>query len=409
MIALLYIKKIFKLSVYIILALLALFMVYFFYQPEVEFLNMVIYNPFYDYIKNLQLWLYLVLYFSIISFINVFILFFLSLYFSYRRERALNLKSRYDKIFAERLTDYLLTDRYNEEHNKAKFIKSIKRITKNHLQIESLFSVYTKIQETLTIDLSHKFKTLLKETGIYYKQKVFLYSDNPDERIIAMKMLSYLRINDFENRILYYSNSKNHAIRTEAFASLIRLMDKDANLISFIGEQHRLSLLDINVVINAVLKNFKMYINYPALVASPRVYKAIIGLMLIKCREKTEYAHLIFLHKHLESNDNMLKLIAWDCLFDLLPEKQSVKVILERFDEQPDDVKHLILKRMHSIRDGNFLDILKNAIENQTLINKVEALKVLFNNNFSEFAEYRNSNDPDVLKAFKEVSDINII
>ncbi len=409
MITLLYIKKIFKLIIYIILGLLVLFLTYFFYQPEVEFFNIVISNPFYGYIKNLQLWLYLVLYFSVISFVNVFILFFLSLYFNYTRERAMNLKVWYDRLFAEKLTDYLLTDKYNEKHKKAKFIKSIKRITKNHIQIESLFSVYTKIQETLTIDLSEKFKSLLKEIGVYDKQKVFLYSNKPDERIIAMKMLSYLRIKDFEDRILYYSNSKNHAIRTEAFAALIRLMDKDSNLIIFIGEKDNLSLLDINVVINAVLKNFKMYINYPALVASPRICKAIIGLMLIKCRIKKEYGHLIFLHKHLESNDNMLKQIAWDCLFDLVPEKEVAKAVLEHFDEEPDNVKHLILKRMHSIKDNRLSGILKNAIETQTLVNKIEAMKILFNNNFEEFTEYKNSKNPEVLKAFKEVSDINII
>ncbi|MFO8066204.1 MAG: hypothetical protein R6U11_01345, partial [Bacteroidales bacterium] len=289
-------KKIFTVFLRLLLILLVLIPVYFFYQPQISIFDVTINNPFYKYIESLEVWLYLILYFSIVSFINIFILFSLSIYFDYKKEKAAKMRERYEKFFAERLTEYLLFEKYNDENKTDEFVKSIKQFTKKRIQIDAIFSTYTKIQETLALDLSEKFKLVLKKLGIYNKQKLFLYSNNNDERIIAMKMLSYLRIQDHKERITYYSKSKNHALRTEAYAALIRLMEKDDVLTAFIKQKHDLSLLDINVVINAVLKNFKTKIDYESLLNSTLLRKTIIGSLLVKYRNLNQYNKLLLNH-----------------------------------------------------------------------------------------------------------------
>ncbi len=407
-------KKIFTVFLRLLLILLVLIPVYFFYQPQISIFDVTINNPFYKYIESLEVWLYLILYFSIVSFINIFILFSLSIYFDYKKEKAAKMRERYEKFFAERLTEYLLFEKYNDENKTDEFVKSIKQFTKKRIQIDAIFSTYTKIQETLALDLSEKFKLVLKKLGIYNKQKLFLYSNNNDERIIAMKMLSYLRIQDHKERITYYSKSKNHALRTEAYAALIRLMEKDDVLTAFIKQKHDLSLLDINVVINAVLKNFKTKIDYESLLNSTLLRKTIIGSLLVKYRNLNQYNKLLLNHiKNGNSNIKgnhyiLLRNIVWDAFLETADENVALEAITSHLNIEPDEVKQVILEKSYKIKDKRLTELISNIIESLTLINKVEALKILFNTDVNRFIDFKYSENKETVKAFNEVSDINI-
>lgn len=407
-------KKIFTVFLRLLLILLVLIPVYFFYQPQISLFDVTINNPFYKYIESLEVWLYLILYFSIVSFINVFIFFFLSIYFDYKKEKTSKMRVRYEKFFAERLTEYLLFEKYNDEKRTDEFVKSIKHFTKKRIQIDAIFSTYTKIQETLALDLSEKFKLVLKKLGIYNKQKLFLYSNSNDERIIAMKMLSYLRIQDHKDRITFYSKSKNHALRTEAFAALIRLMEKDDVLTAFIKQKHDLSLLDINVVINAVLKNFKTKIDYESLLNSTLLRKIIIGSLLVKYRNLNQYNKLLLNHiKNGNSNIKgnhyiLLRNIVWDAFLETADENVALEAITSHLNIEPDEVKQVILEKSYKIKDKRLTELISNIIESLTLINKVEALKILFNTDVNRFIDFKYSENKETVKAFNEVSDINI-
>ncbi len=403
-----YIKTVLKILLWLTISISIFSLGYYFYQPGITIFNINIHNPFYEYIESLELWLYLVVCFSVITIINVFILIFLSLYYDYTREIKTKLRLRYETLFSEKIAEYLLSDKYDDKTKISAFVNSIKRFTKKRIQIESLFSIYTNIQENLAVNLSDKFKILLKELGVYDKQKSFLYSTKNDKRILAMKMLSYLRISDYRDRILQYTQSKNFALRTEAYAALIRLMEKDDSLLVFIGIKHRLSLLDINVILNAVLKNFKTDIDYPALINSDLESKTILGALLIKHRKLKEYSDLLFQQQHFESRDILFKQVMWDSYLELVTENEAVDTILKHFNNEPDDVKHVILEKVDTITNKRFLNLLVNTIESQTLLNKIEALKLLFNNDVDKFISFKDSKNPEIVMAVNEVSDINI-
>lgn len=156
----LYFKKIFQIFPWVILVSLLISLVYFFYQPEVTVFKYNIANPFYAQVKNLELWLYFVVCFIVVTFFLFFTLYVFSFYYDAKRERSASLTSRYEKFFAEKLAEYLLSERYDDKHERNAFVKSIYRFTGKRIQIDALFSIYTRIQETLTINLSAKFKTL---------------------------------------------------------------------------------------------------------------------------------------------------------------------------------------------------------------------------------------------------------
>lgn len=400
-----YLFKFSKRTFQILIAFLLLYLPYFFYQPDVTYFHITVTNPIYEYVEGTVVWLYLVLYFICISFINVVIFISLSLYFNFHREFAEKQIRKNEKLFSRKIIDYLLSDTYENENLYNEFKIKLKKQLKGSIEIESLFSSYTKIQETIAFDLSIKFKKLLTDLELHYMLKVFLNSHDLSERILAMKMLSYLRINEYEDKILLYSQSKNYALRTEAFAAIVRLMDKEDHITNIIGEKHKLSMLDINVIVNAVLKNFKMNINYNALLASEHDSKVIIGLILAKYRYRKEYSNVIPILNHIGSKNLLKNELAWDSFLFLVPNKEAVDIIINRFKEEPYDIKLLILQKSHAIENPQYFEFLNQVIIQETLLLKIEALKILFNSNFKLILPFKNSKDPEIVQAYNEIID----
>lgn len=400
----LYLKR----TLTILLVLLIISLIYFFYQPGVTVFNNNIANPVYPHVEDLKLWLYFVVCFIAVTLIFFSILFLLSIYYDYKRERNARLTSGYEKYFAEKLSEYLLSEKYNDKHERDAFVRSVKPYTVKWIQIDALFSIYTRIQEAVTINFSSKFILLLKDLGLYDKQKKLLYSISNVQRIIAMKMLSYLRINDYNDRILYYTKSKNHALRTEADAALVRLMGNTDTGLSFIEQKYTLSLLDINVLVNAVLKNFKTDIDYEGLLTSNYVSKKIVGALLIKDRKLKEYKHLLFQKPYTVTQNLLLRQTIWDSFLELADESETVHAVMRDFENEPDEVKMLILEKLHQIKDVRFKEFLAKIAERQSLLVKIEILKILFNNDIKRFISFKDSKDSELRKAFNEVTDMNI-
>jgi len=403
-----YFKRIIRLIFISLIISLLLFLVYFFYTPSINIAEISINNPFYVYVADLPIWLYLIVYFIVISFINLFIFFSFSIYFDFVKTLKENAKNKYDLFFAEKLSNVLLLSKYNDELSLKEYAKELKPYLKNRTQLESFFNAYTKMQELLAINLSPNFLIIVNHLKLNNKLKSFLYNDNLDERIIAMKVLSYLRITGFEKQIISYSKSKNYALRNEAYAALIRLMETDKPLLNLIGEEYNLSMLDINVIVNSVIKNHKMDINYQALLASLKQRKNIIGLILAKHRYKKEYSNLILILNQIGSPDAVLNKLAWDSFLKLVPDNEGVDIIINKFKSESDDIKLLIIKNSYHLNDKRFYDFLHEVIDNESLLIKIEAMKILFNNNINLLAKYNDSSDIETNKALKEVSDIYI-
>jgi len=399
-----YVKKILIILFWLILSIAVVACIYVFYRSETEILQYKIINPFYEYVEKMPFWIYLVLYFTAFSLFSVFLFIALSIYFSIQRNRSSKAIDRYSKFFAFVLTNCYLSSIYQDDNFQKNLIKKLKPFVKKQIQLEALFRVYTKIQETLAMDLSDKFKRLLSNLNLYKKIDDFLFDEDFDNRILAMKVLSYLRIHDNEKQIIKYSDNKNFALRTEAYAALIRLMKNDEHLVKFIGNKHQLSVLDMNIIVNAVLKNFKLNIDYKGLLSSENPRKIMIGLMLAKYRYRKNSRNLILILNHIGNADAMLNKLAWDALMTIVPENEVIEIIIDRFENEQEDVKLLILKKSHNIENQRFLTFLDKIIKNQPLLVKVEAMKILFENDFDALANYTNSQNEEIQKAYKETA-----
>ena len=439
-----YIKLGIKRILLILLGLFLIYLIHFFYNPAVLAFGVEITNPIYNLVKDFPLWLYLTSYFIAISLINVFIFLSLSLYYSYKQARRNRLKTKYEAFFATKLceyfltekyripelrglvldsiitrnekdkteselknkiTDYILTEKYDDEKTRKELFNSLLPNLKNQLQIESLLNVYTKYQEMMAEDLSGKFKELMHALKIDKHVKTLLYAKDLDGRILALKVLSYTGNTEYKNRIISYSQHKNYALRTHAIAALIRLMDSDKFLLSLIGEKHKLSLLDINVVVNSVINNFSKDIDLEYLIKSANDRKKIEGLMLAKyrlARKKHLYIH------HVGNDKNLIRKIEWHLIISLLPPEEVIERIVTNFKKENDSVKLTILEEANHLYNKDFHQFLQNIIELEPLLLKIQAMKILFKHNVNGLADYFDTDNKEIKMALNEVTDIYI-
>ena len=378
--------------------------IYVFYHSETRLLGINFTNPLYEYVENMPFWVYLVLYFIIFSLLSSFIFISLSHYFNIQRSQSLNIRDRYYRFFTYVLTSYFIIDLYKDENHRKNLLLKIKPFIKTRKQVLALFESYLRIQETLTKNLSVDFKLLLNDLNLQRKLESLIFNTDFDDKILAMRMLSSLQIQTCDEQIIICGESKNFALRTESYAALIRLMEKDEHLLNFIGEKHKLSILDINIIVNEVIKNKKMDINYRALLSSANEQKIVIGLMLAKYRYRKNKKNLVLILDHIGSSNDLINNLAWDALLTLVPDDDCLDLIIDRFENEQDDIKLNILEKSHHVMSKRFFNFLASIMEHQTLIVKIEAMKIIFQNDFDLLESFINSENDEIRMAYEETA-----
>jgi hypothetical protein len=382
----------------------AVYFMYAFYNYETDLFGVKFVNPIYSFVSGIPVWLYLVLFFSLFSLINAFLFTNLSLFYDWHRSRSAKQKAKYLSYFTYLLSNYFVSDIYKNEGSRVNFIMRIKPFVRREIQLKAFLESYLRLQELMADNLSSDFKPLIDGLNIQNKIESCLYHKDFDNIILSMKVLSYLRITTCIGQILLLAENKNFVVRTEAYAALIRLMDNDDLLVGFIGEKHSLSFIDINMVVNAVLKNRKMNIDYGALLASENPRKVLIGLLLAKYRFEKSSNNTRLIINHIGDQDVALNKLAWDALLSTVPQNETMQIIIERFDQQPDDVKLLILKHAHNILDQRFYGFLVEIIERQSVLIKIEAMKIIFEFDFNLLSTFESSQNVEIKMAYNETA-----
>lgn len=387
------------------LVLLVFGLFFFFYHSEVEVFGVPISNPLFDFIKPLPFWLFLIVCLIIIAFAGFLGFVILSGIFTFRNSLVDRKREKYKRLFISQITDHLFQGKNNEPGNVEDIRDNLKSSLKTNLQTDVYFQVITGIQENVAMDLSEKFIQLNIALSIDRKVVRFLYSNRFDRRILALKVISYLRIKAYNATIAEYASSKNYALRTEAIAALIRLSEID-HLSYLFDQKSSLSLLEINVIVNAVIRNFKMDIDYKALLTSSNSRLAIIGVAIARNRQQKDVLPLI--EDLRESSYPLLKKEAWKTLIALKGDEKCIPAVIREFNDQNQRTQIAILKSMKECRTEQFFDFLEQVAREEPMPIKLMAMKILFNNSFERLAPFLRQSDLDTHKAFLETVDLNI-
>lgn len=389
---------------WIVLITVLSFLFYALFHYETELFGYVIVNPYFEFVDRLPLWIYSVLFFSFTSILSVVVFICLSLYFSLQRSITAKLRLKYYNFFSYILSNYFFIDFYKENERRVKLINKIGKYLNGNIRLISFIQAFLKIQETVTLNLSDDFKYIINKLDLHSDIESLINNIDFDVRILAMKMLSYLENHSYDKKIIKLGRSNNFAVRTEAYTALVRKMEKDEHLVNFIGEKHNLSLLDINVIVNAVLKNKKMKVDYNSLLYSQNPKKIMIGLILAKHKYKDCKICKIPILTHVGSSVEYFSQLAWEALFLMLSEEDLLYLVMEKFEYESDNVKLIILKKMKDFVSLVFYEFIKKIIFTQSLLVKVEAMKIIFINDFNSLVLYEDSEDEEIKMAYKEVA-----
>lgn len=373
-----------------------------FLSPQTTLFGKLFNNPVYDFIESIPVWLYIFIHLTLFLFISSIVLNSLSLYYGFQRSRNDKLITRYFRFFTCALSAYFSGDSYKNEEKRKIFLKRIKPFLKKRIQLIAFLESYLQIQELIAEDLSKDFKLVIDELNIQRRIESFIHSRNFDDVILILKVQSYLRIYSNIEQIELLAKNKNFVIRTEAYAALIRLKDSNKVFISFIEEEDNLSILDINIIANAVLKNRKEKIDYRPLLTSNKERVIMVGLLLAKWKDDNNSDNTTIIHNYLGHPNVMLNILTWNALLAILPEKESVDIIVERFDLEPDSVKLKILENSYNISDHRFYDFFAKNLGHQSLLVKVEAMKIIYKNNPVLLSQFANSANSETAMAYNE-------
>jgi len=389
---------------WLVIGLLLLCGAYVFYHDVTELFGYTFINPYFEFIRGIPFWTYIVLCSTSFSILSIFAFMSFSLYYSIQKSMAANTRSKYYKYFSYLLSNYFLSDFTKGEDFKRKLLFKIKTHLRTRQQRLAFLDSYLRIQENVAVNLSGDFEHLMQKLNMQQRIESLIYNVDFDDKILAMKLLSYIHNHSSDEQIIKYSQSNNFALRTEAYAALIRLMEKDEHLIDFIGVNHNLSMLDINIIVNAVLKNNKMRIDYQALLASQNPRKIMVGLLLSKHRYKRGKGNTILIINFIGNPIPEFNKQAWDALLALVPEEELIDIIIDRFDEETEDVKLLILENISSLESKRFYDFLKSIIAQQPLMVKIEAMKLIFNSKYDTLAIFDEFQNEELKSAYEEVT-----
>jgi len=385
--------------------LYVIYLSYFYYHPSVEAFGYVFINPYYQYTKYLELWRYFLIFMTAISIISFNVFFLLTLYFTYARAKSDKKRQQLESDYSEKIVSFIYSDFLSGGKSPEDFYQYFKKSTTSWLAQEMLLRVIIKTQNLVEENFRTRFTELIVHLKLQKTIKRLFYSKNISRNIIALKVISHLKITGYANDIVRYTKSNNYALRNEATTALLRLTEI-TNLDKLLSNQQHLSKLSINTILSTLDHNLTDDdIDFVSLLKSQKVRVAVIGVLLVKNRRKSEYKDLI--KSNLNREDDFLREVAWEVYASFANSDLDYEFMLQRFDKETYKNKLMIVKSLKNFENKRKLfAFLDNVVRKEHLILKVQALKILFENNFYRLLPYKVADNKNVASAYHEVVDL---
>lgn len=363
-------------------------------------------NPIYLKFPN---WAVLIFVFILFSFASFFMFFLVNLFLTSQRKRTERQSKKLQSLFIKLIISYLYPIEYSIDE-EYKTIARLNRFINNSFSKKEFLVSITKVSEVINTDFSYQFTSLVLKLKLESFVKSLLYSANLSDKILAMHIIYYLDLSNesYLKRIMKYSESENFALRMESYITLIRLMKDGSELVKFIGEKYNLSMLDINVIVNAILNNPMLKIDFIKLLSSEKTRKILVGLLMAQYKYRDNSRSIILILNQLDNENLIVKKLAWNAYLSLVPEKEGFDLIKEHYHELNNTIKLLIIKQFNFYNNKAEIDFLDDLILNEPVSIKIEALKKMFKLNMKMFIKYVEIEDPVMVSVCSEIIDMNV-
>ncbi len=378
----------------------------FFEHPGFSIFGYFIENPIYD---RFPTWVIVILVFIAFSLASFIMFFIVNIFLTLIRNRGDKHGERLQALFIRLIISYL----YPVEHSideEFKTVNLIKQFLKNSFSKRQFLIALTKISEDINADFTYQLQTLVIKLKLDGLVRSLLYSATLSEKVLAMHIIYYLDLGNekYVKKIMKYSESRNFALRLESYITMIRLMKDESQLVEFIGEKYNLSMLDIDVIVNAVLNNPLLKIDFIKFLSSEKTRKILVGLLMAKFKYRDNSRSLILILNQLENENLVVKKLAWDAYLSLVPEQEGFDLIQEHYHQLDYNVRLMIVKNFEFYDKEPEIKFLDEIILSEAVPIKIEALKKMFNLNMKTFIKYVEIDDPIMASVCSEIIDMNI-
>lgn len=194
----------------------------------------------------------------------------------------------------------------------------------------------------------------------------------------------------------------------QAYVAIIQLVDSSRRIKDLVGEINNLSLLDVNILVNVLLKKNNNEMDYMVLLESKQAKINMLGLLMARFRFINSRDNLPLIIKYLHFDDEQVKQLAWSIMPTLIPKDEAIGLIMDEFEAQTDDIKLSIVKNSYGIVNERLLDYFNSMINKQTLLVKIEIMRIFYENDFNQFSYFENSADGEIIMAYNEISNFYI-
>lgn len=364
-------------------------------------------NPFYHVHMNLPSWTNYLEYFIFIFVISSIVMFIHTNYYAFVKENKEKMRNRYlDFYFNSLISDLFRENKTNDtvlKINSLQYEKYSKKNFYRELITNTLIQIHSQ-----TIGKARQDTELIMQS-LHYDNWIHTYLRSPyyKHKKIALDAISEFKLEGYDNYIIKLAKQSNKKLlRTNALIALTRL-DVYNNLILLIEMNVKITIWDVNVIINNIEQDNNQNIPYTELIHAKNEGMQILGIMLARINHKIELKQAI-LEKINDSNSLIMEeaVIAFASFAE---DKNDFDFLIDQYKETTEKAKDVIIKTINSDPDKDqTADFLQWIAENEPMQNKLSALISLLSIDISRISKLKRSDDPLVKTACEQILDINV-
>ena len=380
---------------------------YWYSVPEFSVGGHVFKNLLYKEQYYFTVWLYYVEYFIFVFLILSALTFILTLYYGHDKRIKEITHERYVNFYIR----YLLALLYMKDKLASEELKKRKTrfliFVKNDYSKELVINTLQQIHHQTIGQIREDSELVLHELKYDKLIRNYLHSPFFRHKKIAMNAIAEFNIKGHEKYILRLAKrERNRLLHTEALVTLIRLNTYD-NLLLLISNNIKISMWEVNVIIDNIQKDKIKNIAYTELLHSDNEGTLLLGIILSRLDWKNQFKYDI--QKYIDyPNDNIMEeaIIAFATF---AVDKSDFVYLRNVYKDATARGKLSIIKAITQSPDPDFaIGFLEWVTINEPIKYKTEALKHLLTISVEKVARLKNASDPLVVMACNEVLDINL-
>jgi len=402
-----YLRFYFVTLLYILLTMLLIVGAYIYSIPSIKLGSHIITNHFYSNLGSIPEWLYIVNYFIFVFVIAIIIIIGWTIRYSVRKKR----NSAADIIFQEKyipqLFEYLFSEHeYSEEQKKNKLNELNAEITSDYLRW-TLVNVLREINVQTKGTVNQKTQRLFDTLEMDYLVYSYLKSLHVKDKIFAIKTISIFKLSYYEPQIIKLTKSRNLIIRSESIVAMMHLNAENNPLSFVLSDGYIPTLWDLNLIIKTITELEVKQIDYVGLINSEKEFISLLGIMLARKNNQTQFNQIIA--AKLSRPNRMISDEAFLTCVSFAENADDYNELINKYLLASENLKLEIIKCLRYSPDTqSAIKFLKWVVESQKLVQKLEALKSLFELDFNTVVFYKNSEDEYIRKSCLQILDINL-